>query len=142
MEQLLCILRLLQSSALRDITTTPAPTAASAAPREPTRWSLVRTTVSPALETPPRTLTAPPTSCSAKVRTFPRGRFQWNQTLFDPFVSSHRPTVWRRAGRFHRLHRVPQLPGKLPRQRGVHVDHQPTPQTQDPHRRSRNLPAY
>lgn len=58
----------LQSSALQDITTTPAPTAASAVPLAPTRESLARTTAWPVRETQPRTSMAPPTSCSAKVR--------------------------------------------------------------------------
>lgn len=64
---MLCLASL-QSSALQDITTTPAPTAASAAPLAPTRGSLARTTAWPVRATQPRTLTAPPTSCSAKVR--------------------------------------------------------------------------
>ena len=45
--------------------------------------------------------------------------------LFDTMLLPHRPAVWRGAGRFHWLHRVPQLPGELPGQRGVHLDHQP-----------------
>lgn len=61
----------LQCSALQDITTTPAHTAASAVPLAPIRGSLARTTASPVQETQPQISTAPPTSCSAKVR-FPR----------------------------------------------------------------------
>lgn len=59
--------RLLQSSALQVITTTPAHTAASAVPRARIKEILGRTTASPALETPPPTLMAPLTSCNAKV---------------------------------------------------------------------------
>lgn len=58
---------LLQFSALQDITTTPAHTAAFAARRAHIKGILVRTTVSPALETPPPTMMVPLTSCSAKV---------------------------------------------------------------------------
>lgn len=58
---------LLQSSALLDITTTPAHTAASAVRQARIRESLGRTTASPALETQPLTLMAPQTSCSARV---------------------------------------------------------------------------
>lgn len=64
----------LQCSALQDITTTPAHTAASAVPLAPIRGSLARTTASPVQETQPQTSTAPPTSCSAKVRFFPPHR--------------------------------------------------------------------
>lgn len=64
---MLCVASL-QSSALQDTTTTPAPTAASAVQLAPTRGSLARTTAWPVRETQPRTSTAPPTSCSAKVR--------------------------------------------------------------------------
>jgi hypothetical protein len=56
--------------------------------------------------------------------------------------SLHRPTLWRRAGRFQWLHRVAQLPRKLSGQRGVHLDDQPSTQTQDPHRGPRDLPAH
>lgn len=58
----------LQSSALQDITTTPAHTAAFAVPWELFKGSLARTTVSLAPETPPPTSMVPLTSCSAKVR--------------------------------------------------------------------------
>lgn len=56
-----------QCTALLDITTTPVPTAVSAAQPEPTSLSLGRTTASLAPGTPPRTLTVPPTSPTAKV---------------------------------------------------------------------------
>lgn len=56
-----------QSTVLLDITTTPAPTAASAARQEPTSLSLDRTTASPVQETPPQTLMEPPMSPTAKV---------------------------------------------------------------------------
>lgn len=56
-----------QSTVLLDITTTPAPTAASAAHREPTSPTLGRTTASPVRETPLLTLMEPPTSSTAKV---------------------------------------------------------------------------
>lgn len=59
---------LLQSSALQDITTTPAHTAASAVQWARIKGSLGRTTACPAPETPPRTSMARQTSCSAKVR--------------------------------------------------------------------------
>ncbi|CAF92403.1 unnamed protein product, partial [Tetraodon nigroviridis] len=56
-----------QSTVLLDITTTPVPTAASAAQQEPTSPSLGRTTASPAQETPPLISMAPPTCPTAKV---------------------------------------------------------------------------
>lgn len=60
---------LLQCTALLDITTTPALTAAYAAPLEPTSPSLARNTASPARETPLLTLMAPPMCHIAKVTT-------------------------------------------------------------------------
>lgn len=57
-------------------------------------------------------------------------------------VSLHRSAVRGRTGRFHRVHRVPQLPGELPSQCGVHLDHQPATQTQDPYCCSGNLLAH
>lgn len=54
---------------------------------------------------------------------------------------THRPALRRRARRLHGLHRVPQLPRRLPGQRGVRVAHLPTPQAQDPRRGPRDLPA-
>lgn len=60
-----------QSTVLLDITTTPAPTAASAAQREPTSPTLGRTTASPVRETPLLTLMEPPTSSTAKVAPHP-----------------------------------------------------------------------
>lgn len=54
--------------------------------------------------------------------------------------TSCRPAVRGGAGRVHRLHRVPQLPGELPCQRRVYLEHQPTAQAQDPHRGARDLP--
>lgn len=148
---------LLQSSALQDITTTPAHIAASAVQRGRTSGSLDRTTVLPAPETPPPTSTAPLTSCSAKVTQqcpdqvcraatlcFCSKPLSWTgkQKLFNKCVSLYRPAVRRRARGFHWLHRVAQLPWKLPGQCGVYVDHQPTAQAQDPHRCPRDLSAY
>ena len=72
---------LLQSSALRDITTTAALTAASAVPWARTKESLDRTTVSPALETPPPTSMAPLTSCNAKVCISVRNEVPETNTL-------------------------------------------------------------
>lgn len=57
----------LQSSALQDITTTPAHTAASAVQPARTKESLDRITACPAPETQPLTLMAPLTSCNVKV---------------------------------------------------------------------------
>lgn len=65
-----------------------------------------------------------------------------NTQLFNKSVSLRRPAVRRRARGFHRLHRVSQLPWKLPGQRGVYLDHQPSAQAQDPHRCPGDLPAY
>ena len=56
-----------QCTVLLDITTTPAPTAVSAAQQEPTSLSLDRTTASPAQGTPPLTLMVPPMCLTAKV---------------------------------------------------------------------------
>lgn len=56
-----------QCTVLLDITTTPAPTAVSAAQQEPTSLSLDRTTASPAQGTPPLTLMVPPMCPTAKV---------------------------------------------------------------------------
>lgn len=124
---------LLQSSALQDITTTPALTAVSAVPPAHTKESLDRTTALPAPETQPLTLMVPLVSCNAKVCQFRSTQCIWleqEKTLNKPScVSLIRSTLWRRAGRFHRLHRVSQLPGKLPSQRRVHLDHKPTAQT-------------
>lgn len=64
------------------------------------------------------------------------------KNLFVTSVSLHRPTLWRRAGRFYRLHRVTQLPRELSSQYWMHLDHQSTAQTQDPYCCPRNLPAY
>ena len=44
-------------------------------------------------------------------------------------------------GRVHGLHWVTELPRELPRQRGMHLEHQPAQQTQDPHRGAGDLPA-
>lgn len=143
----------LQCSALQDITTTPAHTAASAVPLAPIRGSLARTTASPVQETQPQISTAPPTSCSAKVR-FPRPpppridaaiklqSIQRKRGVWRACVPLHRSAVRGRTGRFHRVHRVPQLPGELPSQCGVHLDHQPATQTQDPYCCSGNLLAH
>lgn len=53
-----------------------------------------------------------------------------------------KPTLWRRTGRLYRLHRVTKLPGELSSQCRVHLDHQPTTQTQDPYCCARDLSAY
>lgn len=63
----------LQFSAPQGITTIPAPTVVSVAPLEPIRWSLAKTTASPALETLPLILTDPQTLCSAKVSKIHKG---------------------------------------------------------------------
>ena len=55
---------------------------------------------------------------------------------------AHRPALWRRARRLHRLHRVSQLPWRLPGQRRVRVAHLAAPQAQDPRRGPRDLSAH
>lgn len=60
---------LLKSTALQDITTTPAPIAVSAVLWQRTKGSLVRTTAWPVRETPQQILMAQLISCSAKVRS-------------------------------------------------------------------------
>ena len=55
---------------------------------------------------------------------------------------THRPALRRGARRLHGLHRVPQLPRRLPGQCGVRVAHLPAPQAQDPRRGPRDLPAH
>lgn len=91
---------------------------------------------------------APLTSCSAKVCNGIQQLFgiqsliiQMLQTYFTS-VLPYRPTVWRRARRFYWLHWVPKLSRELSSQYRMHLDHQSSAQTQDPHCCSRNLPAY
>lgn len=67
---------------------------------------------------------------------------QLERCVWHGCVSLDRSAVRRRTGRFHRVHWVPQLPRKLPGQCGVHLDHQPATQTQDPDCCSGNLLAY
>eukprot|EP00063_Salmo_salar_P007835 XP_013982670.1 PREDICTED: signal peptide, CUB and EGF-like domain-containing protein 2 isoform X5 [Salmo salar] len=95
-----------KSSVHRDITTTPAHTAVSVVPWGRIRWSLVRITASPAQEIPPPTLTAPPTSCSAKTDTvgerweislatssLPTTQGTTQPTSSAPGPSTHRPSA-------------------------------------------------
>lgn len=55
---------------------------------------------------------------------------------------AHRPALRRRARRLHGLHRVHQLPRRLPSQCRVCVAHLAAPQAQDPRRGPRDLPAH
>lgn len=50
--------------------------------------------------------------------------------------------MWRRAGRIHWLYWIPKLPRQLPGQHRLHLDHHPSPQTQNPRRGTWDLPSH